>query len=1102
MPRTTAISLLKFSTWIVEFVKGRGLSQPDQRPLYEYQATTDEYIVLKGLISGIEDTAEFSRHPAACACFSLFCAEWYRREYLRQDGWSWDAIWKVLGFQFNAQEIARIVPKGLEGYWKRPIRFYESERRNFLGSIFSEGGLPFLLLKDSDSSFQSLFSRILKQYDQAKLLGLDLSSMIEQQIVKAGLPQAFSEDTSVELIAAMADELVSLVNLYDLSTSSDPVAALESRHPHWRQSFPIPLDDTTGSELLNGLLKTATKERSVRRSIKNSWSCSHYWVEEQPNVLKARVSMPTEILFTLDSKPATTRFDLAIAENDRPIVDLGAGYALVENNQAKVRLRKRDVIFSRRSEASELYLIALAGGMVISKVRIENSIVALGDLPIGFEYINERWELCGQASINTKSQNVIIVLPDEVNNNLEDFSDVGPLVCSKKTIAISMATEFTIESEETYRIKTGCTSAYGNTLDFSGNHLPLTSKPSLTFLGLPSIKWLNQKPDLGYKSAELYFSNKPKSDCVLQELLGVQYISVRNNDNESLLRRKVAILPSDFKLDLKSGGTPSQGSLYLYTKQACITQILDERIKVTRIKHADYLELKLETKGLPPAKFNLEVTPNLMADPVEIEIPFPSSGCMAFDSKSDPLKREICVGDLLGSRVYLFGNNGVTTRFELELRLHGNNARHASFVWSYIAGDNPLEISLYNIRDQVTDLLSIESGIDQIVELRISGNGQNSYYRIRKHATQMKIDYDRQVLFAANLDEENSIYPEPILMLLNEPERKPTQLMSRLSEGVDTGEYDLPEIVNRNGPWLVVPKKDSELSFRPMYIEGNSHSLKENESIQSLQKAVLAFDFSSDVDSFSTVFDAMAINPAHSGWHFLQALYNQFGYLPLATFEVWKSLVMHPSALAMALFKFEMNPDFLSRLESEFPLLWEFLSFSELKLSGEKFSDHLYSKGISEQSVGRLIAKMYQKLTDVFPAYGGEVEKYLSCMPAGPEAGFPVEIFRLIISDWYQELIREHKDALWPDFGGRRLQEWCKSQPDCVVNFDPEMDYRNSVVYLPEFAAAVATGNAQYSDVFNGKNEAIFFLRQVRDFDSRWFNGIYQYCLLSYAKNN
>src|SRR5690606_10058197 len=104
-------------------------------------------------------------NAAACGAFCLYCAEWYRRKYSRNDGWSWEAIWASLGFKFSAVELAKIIPKGMEGFWRRPVRYYDSERRNFLGSLFCEGGLPFQVLQESGSRFQMLFQKILKHHD-------------------------------------------------------------------------------------------------------------------------------------------------------------------------------------------------------------------------------------------------------------------------------------------------------------------------------------------------------------------------------------------------------------------------------------------------------------------------------------------------------------------------------------------------------------------------------------------------------------------------------------------------------------------------------------------------------------------------------------------------------------------------------------------------------------------------------------------------------------------------------------------------------------------------------------------------------------------------
>ncbi|HDY5535206.1 TPA: hypothetical protein RQ726_006838, partial [Pseudomonas aeruginosa] len=105
--------------------------------------------------------------------------------------------------------------------------------------------------------------------------------------------------------------------------------------------------------------------------------------------------------------------------------------------------------------------------------------------------------------------------------------------------------------------------------------------------------------------------------------------------------------------------------------------------------------------------------------------------------------------------------------------------------------------------------------------------------------------------------------------------------------------------------------------------------------------------------------------------------------------------------------------------------------------------------------------------------------------------------FKSVLHGWYLELIRERSEAKWPEFGGKRLERWHSSQGCSVIAFRSEMDYRNAVLYLPVFAAAVACGKARFTDAFADGVEAIFFLRQVRDFDSKWFNSIYQYCLLN-----
>ncbi|EEY5790890.1 hypothetical protein ERU29_20775, partial [Escherichia coli] len=373
MGQSEYISWVKCTSWLSNFVNLRGLRQPDGRPLYEYHATNDEYTQLTQLLRAVGQSQSNICNRDFAACFVLFCSEWYRRDYERQCGWTWDPIYKKIGISFTATELGTIVPKGMEDYWLRPIRFYESERRNFLGTLFSEGGLPFRLLKESDSRFLAVFSRILGQYEQAKQSGFSALSLARAVIEKSALPTVFSEDTSVELISHMADNLNSLVLTHNLINHKEPVQQLEKVHPTWRSEFPIPLDDETGTHFLNGLLCAASVEAKPRLQKNKSTRCQFYWSEKHPDELRVIVSLPDEVSFPVTSEPSTTRFELAICEDGEEVSGLGPAYASLENRQATVRLRKSEVRFGRQNPSAGLSLVARAGGMIVGSIKLDDS---------------------------------------------------------------------------------------------------------------------------------------------------------------------------------------------------------------------------------------------------------------------------------------------------------------------------------------------------------------------------------------------------------------------------------------------------------------------------------------------------------------------------------------------------------------------------------------------------------------------------------------------------------------------------------------------------------------------------------------------------------
>ena len=61
------------------------------------------------------------------------------------------------------------------------------------------------------------------------------------------------------------------------------------------------------------------------------------------------------------------------------------------------------------------------------------------------------------------------------------------------------------------------------------------------------------------QGGQLYVGGKLLGSGALQEMLGTQYVAVRNRSGDTLLRRKVGILPADFRIELRSGGKPGAG---------------------------------------------------------------------------------------------------------------------------------------------------------------------------------------------------------------------------------------------------------------------------------------------------------------------------------------------------------------------------------------------------------------------------------------------------------------------------------------------------------------------------------------------------------------
>lgn len=1089
------------ATWLRAFLSQRGLESPDQRTLHAYHCTHEEYAHLRQLLGVTAVSERIVGDKAGAACFVLFGAEWYRREYRGNDGWSWSPIFGVLGRSLSHPQLAQVVPAGLERYWKRPLHFYESTKRDLLGSVFGEGGLPSQLLREAGSRFQTLFDRLLRQYDEAHLLGLSTVEQVQRSLSRSNFAQVFASADSTALIADMVDRLVALVRDYALDQTRDPVAKINSLNPKWRELFPLPLDDATGSQLLIGLLRTATYEGSKRSKRIGAWRCVHFWDEREPDTLTARVTLPNEIELELKERPSTTRFELALVDDGQVIAQLGAGYAEIvgEGTRARVRLRQSEVAAKRRHPSASLNVLALVGGAAVASVQVPASAVALAEAPVGFEPVDDRWQLCGQASFSTAGTALLLVLPPGSNLTLGEpreeveISD-GPNVCGLSTVHVRGVGELRVAAEDFYRIRTGRAQVAAS-LDLAGQSISWPTKPALTFAGLPQPRLSGGGGPEQQEGVALYVGGRRTGGGLSQEMLGTQSVSLRNLAGDTLLRRKVGVLPSDFRIELEAGDSATRGCIKIHTRMRCLVHAITPGVHAKQARQDTCLQVSLEAATVPPETIRLAVTPNLEADPILIDLPFPASGCLAFDRDGRPLPQELSIDELPGSRLQLFAAAKGAAQFTLELTLKGMAAKSTYYRWLHAVKGAPVSIELFSLRDQIINLMSLQPEVDQKIELRVSDNHRDTYFRIGRYAAHLHYDGRLQRITGRELTQSLADAPEPLVMLLHDPKQPGMPLEPCSSEGVPTGEFLVPPQCERDGPWLVLPKPHSAVMFRPIYVPGAVPEDLMTGEIHSLEKATAQFDPDKEPSVFGPVLAEMAGNPHHSGWSFLNALYESYGHVPLPTFKVWEALVLNaPRALAMALLKFETDPVLVSRIEREFPILWEFLPLPVLRDATQSFREFLKEGGIADDAVAKgILARMLERLCEGIPIYDDVVRSFLlGDAVVNPAANVPPA---KLLWPWYQTLLRDSRDAEWPTFQGTQLERWANGFAASPLPFSVAADHSKAVVYLPLFAAEVAAGNAEMTDVFPDNVESVFTLRKLRDFDLVWFTSAYRYFL-------
>lgn len=487
-PTTLATSNTK--AWLSEFLFNRAMFKgPDGTPLYSYQVTESEYrSLIELLISSFRGSSVPTHSTHLAACFCLLVSEQYRRDY--NSSWSWSGAETLLGISLSPQQHANLTSSGL-AYWKRPIRFRENGR-DWLGSLFAEGGLPWPLVQSESHGFGRAVRRGIKHFYRTegnRRTTADLMADFENE-----LPLIFRNLETRQLLAGIVDQLMYLVEYYHLKDQQDPASYLDQAVPGWTDAFPIPLDESNARTLLNDWLRDAGQKRQERKEAlekARAFTCEHFLHGTLPHwSIRTELILPRETTFAIDPTSLnSTRLELAYYEGERLLARGPATYGQLVEQGITVRFANPQVTLERRKLDEPLSLRLLDNGRMVHCQFFDGSALDFHDAPLIFENRSERWQLVATSSCMLSCGLVRLRIPKDFAVNCAD--DASRLLGEDQENGIwleACADLSLTKGNDHYLVELNQAHSNDSKPSLTGVFALYESTPAMVFLGWPNLE--------------------------------------------------------------------------------------------------------------------------------------------------------------------------------------------------------------------------------------------------------------------------------------------------------------------------------------------------------------------------------------------------------------------------------------------------------------------------------------------------------------------------------------------------------------------------------------------------------------------------------------
>ncbi|MDD0973189.1 STY4851/ECs_5259 family protein [Pseudomonas fontis] len=1076
-PATTAAK-----AWLSELLFIRTMFKgPDGKPLYSYHVTESEYRSLIEMLSSYfrrGSVQNYSTHLAACFC--LFVSEQYRRDY--NSSWSWSGPETLLGISLSPQQHASLTSSGL-AYWSRPIRFRENSR-DWLGSLFAEGGLPWPLVQSESHGFGRAVRRGIKHFYRTegnRRTTADLMADFENE-----LPLIFRNLETRRLLAGIVDQLMYLVEHYPLKDQQDPANYLDKVAPGWTDAFPIPLDESNSRTLLNDWLRDAGQKRQERKEALEKarvFTCEHFLYGTLPQwLIRTELILPQEATFVVDpTSLGSTRLELAYYEGERLLARGPAVYGQLTEQGFKVRFSNPQVTLERRRLDEPLSLRLLDNGRMVHCQFFDGSALDYHDIPLIFENRSERWQLVASSSCSLSSGLVRLRVPPGFATNCEGGAANFLLEDQENGLWLEANVNLSlVRGDDHYQVELNQADNDDAKPTLTGIFALYESSPAMVYLGWPNL----ELPE-GYPHARedlLEFVNGELLDRQRSSRCGSARYTLRTRSGKTLLQRRFGVLPRDFNLSLFPGVREQPARLQIKGVAQLDLHVVSNALVVERDENSLYMRHQGEA---PPSTFVLELGQGLPS--LQLHLPYPYQGARLLDQYGNPSRaRELILADLMGHRISLTSGLTQGQNFHMQLELICAEQPHPQRTYSIRVGSAPVMLNLFSYLGDMQNMLGAVDEQDAYIRFSLETEQPLLKLDIRRYGGQLQWE-GRHAFYVSGVSNTSVLDGvQAEAMLLSDPKRTPLQLTERTSEAVGIGSFEIPQAMQPRGPWLIYPAESSSIRFRPALYVVPVNGLDTAAEICSLHRAAEVFHPEHNPHAIDQQIAAMAYDFNHSGWQYLADLKQNYRHLPLSSFETWKALSRNQEALSFSVFRLEMDESFCARIRDELSVIWETIPLPLWAQAYRLFQDYMRLTGLPDALVNTLVSKRAEALRCIVSGFD-YLGDYLSTGNCSSLKKLPLE---QVLPAWYQGLRHLHEaNRNWPTLLGSELSSWIDRQllPPLVKALSLA-EFTDAVAYLPIFMAFVTAGRAKITDLPATPAYLKFAIRLVADFDRQgWF---------------